>query len=316
MDVVEPEDIPLPDEPELEEESPYLRRQKAVAVRRSRLSRRLRLVLRGALFGILVLIPVGYVGYRLAAFALTSPRFLLTFPADVVVEGNGFVSRDEILSALGIPVPEKLGLGINLFRLSLEVKRKQVESIPWIRSATLTRAYPHRLAVHVVERTPVAFVNVGGQVKLVDAEGVLLEKPEKGVFDFPVLSGLEAEGGGAERRSRLALYEQFTRELAEEVPRSGWLVSEVDVTDADDLKALLIQGQETLLVHFGHNDFLPRFRNFLTLWPEVRKAHAKVDSVDLRYQNQIVVDPVGAVAPNPPGSGEADGRDNGRLRIE
>jgi hypothetical protein len=150
----------------------------------------------------------------------------------------------------------------------------------------------------------------------VDAEGVLLEKPEKGVFDFPVLSGLEAEGGGAERRSRLALYEQFTRELAEEVPRSGWLVSEVDVTDADDLKALLIQGQETLLVHFGHNDFLPRFRNFLTLWPEVRKAHAKVDSVDLRYQNQIVVDPVGAVAPNPPGSGEADGRDNGRLRIE
>jgi cell division protein FtsQ len=139
----------------------------------------------------------------------------------------------------------------------------------------------------------VAFVNMGGRVKLVDGDGVLLEKPEKAGFNFPVLAGLDEAAGLSERRARLAIYQDFTRDLGEEAPRSGWLISEVDLADPDDLKAVLVQGNETLLVHFGHGDFAERFQNFLTLLPQVRKANARIDSIDLRYRNQIVVNPQG-----------------------
>ena len=81
------------------------------------------------------------------------------------------------------------------------------------------------------------------------------------------------------------------RQLNEEAPRAGWLISEVDLSDADDLKALLVQGAETLQVHFGRKDFLDRFRIFLELLPELRKANTKLDSIDLRFRNQIVVSP-------------------------
>lgn len=285
--MAEDESIPLTRELDTEEESPYLRRQKAVAVRRSRVSRRLRWMI----FGMCALLPAGFAGYFLASFALTSPRFVLNSAEDVVIVGNQFVSREEVLNALGLPLGGTLGAAVNIFRLSLEVKRKQVESIAWVRSAALTRVYPHRLVVLLVERTPVAYVNIGGRVSLVDSEGVVLEKPEGASFDFPVLSGLDAAGRLDERRSRLALYQEFMGQLGEEAPRSGWLISEVDLADPDDLKAILVQGGETLQVHFGHRDFAERFRNFLLLLPELRNSNTKLDSVDLRFRNQVVVNP-------------------------
>ena len=292
MGMTGPENTLLPGELDSDGESPYLRRQKALAVRRSRVSHRLR----WTLFTIAVLLPAGLAGYFVARFALSSPLFVLNSDAQVVITGNRFVSREEILNALALPLGGPGTTGVNIFRLALETRRKQVESIPWVQSAALTRVYPSRLVVHVEERTPVAFASMGGPVGLVDSQGVLLEKPENASFDFPVITGLEASGGLEGRRSRLAIYQEFMRQLQEESPRSGWLISEVNLADPDDLVALLIQGQDTILVHFGHKDFLDRFRNFLVLLPELRKSNAKLDSVDLRYRNQIVVNP----QPSPP----------------
>jgi cell division septal protein FtsQ len=290
MSIDDADNIPLPGELEEEEESPFRRRQRAVPVRRGRFAR-LRRGLRWFLIGVLVLLPVGYSGYRLAVFGLTSPRFMLTSGDDIVLEGNRYVSREEALNVLGFPSNGKLTRGVNIFRFSLDDKRKQLESISWVKSATLTRAYPNRLAVTIAERTPVAFVNIDGRMKLVDGEGVLLDKPEKASFDFPVLAGLGSAGGQEERAARLGLFQQFSQEIISDAAASGWLVSEVDLADRDDLRAVLVQGRDTLLVHFGHTSFRERFQNFLTLLPEVRKSNGKIDSIDLRYRNQIVVNP-------------------------
>jgi cell division protein FtsQ len=290
MAVEELDDITLPADLDAEEESPYRRRQRPVPVRRRGLGG-IRFLLKWGLAALLVLPFVGYAGYSLAVFMLSSPRFLLTTEDDVVVTGNRYVSTDEVSNALGLARSGKQAFGMNILRISLEEKKKQLEAIPWVRSATVTRVYPNRLAVYLVERTPIAFVNIDGRLKLVDGEGVLLEKPERATFDFPVLTGLGAANGQAERVARLALYEAFLREISGEIPGSGWIVSEVDLADPDDLKAMLVEGRETLQVHFGHGAFQDRFRNFLTLLPEVRKVQGRIDSIDLRYRNQIVVNP-------------------------
>ncbi len=308
MSVENREDIPLPDELDGEEEAPFRRRQRAVRMRGGRLSR-LRRVACWGIVSALILLPAGYGAYRLVFFALTSPRFMLASAEDVMISGNQYVSREEILNAFGIPERGKLRSGVNIFRLSLEEKRKQVESIPWVQSATLSRAYPHRLSVTVLERTPLAFVNVGGRVKLVDGEGVLLEEPGKGAFNFPVLTGLGETLGPAERRARVVLYQQFWRELDAEFPGSGWMVSEVDLSDPEDLKAILVRGREALQVHFGNRDFAERFEHFLALLPELRRSHSRIDSVDLRYRNQIIVSPESTGAQEAPAPEPSTGRE-------
>jgi hypothetical protein len=65
----------------------------------------------------------------------------------------------------------------------------------------------------------------------------------------------------------------------------------VDLSDASNLKALLVQGGQTLLVYFGHTAFLERFENLMTVLPQLRKTNASIDSVDLRFRNQVVVNP-------------------------
>ena len=290
MDVANDDEIPLPDELEEEEESPFRRRQKPVQVRRARFAA-MRQFLKWSLVSLVAVVPGCYAAYRLGYYAATSPRFTLISAENVAIAGHKYVSDEEVLGVLGLPATGKLSRGINIFKLSLEEKRQQLETIPWVRSARVSRAYPARLSVEIVERTPVAFVNMGGKLKLVDGDGVLLEKPDKGDFNFPVIAGLGETGGLPERRARLAIYQDFMRGVAEDVPRSGWLISEVDLSDPDDLKAVLVQGKETVLVHFGHGDFAERFQNFLSLLPEVRRTNAVIDSIDLRYRNQIVVNP-------------------------
>jgi cell division protein FtsQ len=290
-----------PEELDGEEESPYLRRQKAVTVRRHRLSWSWRWVL----FFTAVVAPVGITSYYLTSFALSSPRFELHSADDVQVTGNQFVSREEVANALGLPLHAGSGPGIKIFRLSLEAERKQVGAIAWVRNAALTRILPNRLVVHITERTPVAFTNAGGHVSLVDSDGVLLDKPENAFFDLPVITGLDSTVSLDECRTRIALYQDFMRQLGEEISHSGWMVSEADLADGDDLKALLVQGRETLQVHFGHENFLEHFHTFLALLPELRKSNAPLDSVDLRYRNQVVVNPQGRTQPPPAGSAEA-----------
>jgi len=297
------EDNPLVDDPKTEEPSPYHRRPKAVQVRRQRISGRVWLVVKWALTAWMAAVPLAFGGYRLASYLLHSPRFRLTSPEDLVVEGNRHVSREEVLNALGMPLVATPGMAPNIFRIRLDASRRQLETIAWVQSATVTRAFPHRIVVHVTERVPIAFLSAGGQLKLVDHEGVLLEKPEHGDFAFPVLEGLEATGNPADRQARLEMFEDFVRQLADGPSTAGWLVSEVDLSDADDLKALLVRGRDSILVHFGHQDFAARFQEFLSLLPELRRSNARIYSVDLRYRNQVVVNP----QPAAPQAGRASG---------
>src|ERR1039458_9082491 len=199
MEMLEPNALPMPDLLDPQDDSPYLRRQKSVPLRRGRFSRRLRL----AVFVVAVLLPVGFTGYALATFALTSPLFVLTSPEDIVVMGNNFVSREEVLGALGLSLTGSLKAGTNIFRMSLDARRREVETLPWVRTASVTRILPHGLLVHLRERTPVAYVNVGGRVSLVDEDGMMLETPAAGFFISPFLYGLKNIASLDGRRARL-----------------------------------------------------------------------------------------------------------------
>lgn len=282
------DEILLPDKLDVEETSPYPRRPRAVSARRGALWRNKGKIALWSAAGLVVLIPLAYFSYRLGQFARSSERFDVTSPNDVVIAGNRYATSGEILNALGLP-PAGSKITANVFVLSLDEMRNRVEAIPWVKSATLTRAFPHRILVRVVEREPIAYVNVNGGLKLVDAEGVILEKPERGDFTFPVITGLDAASDADDRRSRIAMYQNLMKQLSQDPSPSGWLVSEVDLSDADDLKAVLVQGDDSILVHFGHEQFAERFHDFQSLVPEMRKTNPKIGSVDLRYRNQVVV---------------------------
>src|SRR5215472_14223681 len=205
----------------LEIASVYRRRQKAVAVSRRRVGSRVRWAVKAACF----VLSMGCLAALSTWYVMGSPHFDLSGPDSVILTGNQFVSQADIASAIGA------GAEPNLFRLSLDDVRREVEAIPWVQSASLRRVFPNHLQVEVIERKPVAYVNTGNGLKLVDREGVLLEKPSEAAFDFPVVTGIDSSMSAAVRKARLALFDRFEQELKSQVGGAGWLVSEVDLSD-------------------------------------------------------------------------------------
>src|SRR6185312_9757403 len=180
-------------------------------------------------------------------------------------------------------------LGRNVFFIPLGERRKAIESLPWVRSATVMRIWPARLQVRLEERTPVAFARRGGELDLIAADGVLLPTPPKSNYDFPVLTGLGT--GATARRAQVQRYLGFAAAVHDPA------ISEVDVAAPNDVQArLAVGGGGTVLVHFGDGNYAARYALFESQIAGWREKYPNLVSVDLHYDGQAIVDPGTAAA--------------------
>lgn len=88
---------------------------------------------------------------------------------DVVVVGRMRTDKTHILNLL------ELGRGKSLFGINLAQAKENLESISWIKTATIERKLPHTLSVHIVEKIPVSLWQHKGKVHLMDRDGDLVE---------------------------------------------------------------------------------------------------------------------------------------------
>ena len=247
------------------------------------------------------LVLLGAVTLTVAAvrqFLLHDPRFAITTSTEIAVEGNEHISRTDVLGVFGSDLER------NIFRIPLAERRADLERLPWVAHATVERLLPNHLRVHVVERTPIAFVRQGSHIGLVDADGVLLDMPPESAGDphysFPVLTGLAPDDTPELRSARMEVYRRFMADLDSTGQRRTQALSEVDVTNPEDVKALVTLGGSDLLVHFGDEQFLHRFESLQKHLPEWRTQYPKLASADMRYERQVVLEMQGGAAPLPP----------------
>jgi cell division protein FtsQ len=214
------------------------------------------------------------------------PRFFIQSASSIEIQGNVHLTRDELVNIFGEDVER------NIFYVSLAQRRAQLQQLPWVEHATVMRLLPNRLRVSIVERTPVAFVRQGSQIGLVDASGVLLDLPRHGDahYSFPVVTGITAVDPVSTRAARMKIFEQFTSDLDSSGEKISQKLSEVDLSNPEDVKALIPDDGKDVLVHFGDTDFLNRYRKFEEHLAEWRTQYPTLSSVDMRYERQVVLE--------------------------
>ena len=284
----EPE--PYPSEALADAERRYLRRQKPVEIRRRRFGRKGWPALRRWMGVTLATVCASFLLYQGARFFLFSPSVELNSYDQIEVFGNHFVSRAAVTERFA---PD---LGQSVLRVPLEDRRAALETIPWVAQAGVQRALPNRIRIELTERTPVAFLRSAAGLALVDAQGVILERPLEAEFRFPVVAGLTEAMPPAEREQRMRLFVDFLRELDLARPGAGDSVSEVDLADAEDLHATLtglpgLEQPAPLLVRFGDKDFGNKYRLLVDNIAQWRAHTGRIESVDLRFARQVVVNP-------------------------
>ena len=104
----------------------------------------------------------------------------------VVVEGATRVPADQIMAALQPQINKPLPL------VDMGAVRKAVEAQPLVKSYSTVAVPPHTLVIKIVERSPIGYVTVNGDLTMVDPAGVVLEVSTERIPGVPLIT---VEGG-------------------------------------------------------------------------------------------------------------------------
>ncbi len=268
-----------------DQESPFLRGQKRVSARRSSLPKRTVSRLLRASIAAIVLGVVAIAGWGLYRYSEHYWRFRVESSDNIDVTGMQNVTKKQIMEVMGADI------GRNIFFVPLAQQKTQLEQIPWVESASVMRFVPNRLKVEIHERTPVAFARVGPRIALIDAGGTLMELPQKTKYSFPVILGMNLGEPLSTRAPRMKAYNALVQELDSGGARYSQDLSEVDLTDLDNVKVRVNDPAGDVQVELGASDFLKRYKTYVSHVQEWRHQFQKLESVNLRYDNQVIVNP-------------------------
>jgi cell division protein FtsQ len=290
---------------ESDQESPFLRAQKRVPVRRGPLPKKTANRLKIGLLAALVAGSVAGVLFAVHHYATTSWRFQIESSDSIQISGNENVTRDEVLAVFGEDISR------NIFKVSLDGRKQKLEQIPWVETATVMRYLPNRLAVVVKERTPVAFVQTDSRIALIDASGVVMELPPGAKYSFPALVGFSDAEPLSTRVPRMKIFSALMRDLDSGGRGYSQDISDVDLTDPNDVKMTAAQGSVLIHACTGNllaaypgaaydqkcsaKDFLEQYEKYLAVVSQCRARFgtAKLD-VDTRFVGQVPCKPIGA----------------------
>ena len=278
--------------PELigDDEPRYLRRQKPVEIRRRKLSGHGWTFYRRVLLSTATGAAITVGAYHGTRFLLYAPSMLLLRPEQIELTGNHVVTREAVLKQF---VEDR---NRSVLRMSLDLRRSQLEQIPWIESATVERILPNRIRIELTERTPIAFVRNGDEVALMDPHGVILDRPRDADFQFPIVTGVSEDLPRDQREKRIELYQEFMKDI--ELVRGGSSenVSEVDLSVPRDVRVVMTglaspTDPQAVTVHFGSGDFSGKYKMLVDNFAQWQAHTGHVQSIDLQYARQVVVNP-------------------------
>jgi cell division protein FtsQ len=236
---------------------------------------------------VLVLCAFTTAGLTLKHYLERDARFRIAGSGNIQAAGLTEVTRAQLLPVFGEDI------GRNVFYVPLNVRRKQLEQIPWIERATVMRLLPDQIRVSVVERKPVAFTRHGQQIGLVDADGVLLSMAPGTMaarhYSFPVVTGIDPGDPAGSRKARMEMYQRMMSELDADGKRNSEQISEIDLTDPEDARVLMPEQGTDILAHLGEDHFLERYQRFQAHIAEWGQQYPHLASVDLRYDDQVVL---------------------------
>jgi len=279
-----------PYRPELlaDEEPRYLRRQKPLEIRRKKFGGRTWPFYRRVLVWTIVGAASVTVTMVAGRFLLYSPQVLLLKSDQIDLLGNHIVSREAVLQ------PFAHDRNRSVLRIPLEARRGQLEQLPWVESASVQRVLPNRIRIELMERTPIAFLRNGTELALIDAHGVILNRPEGEDLHFPIVTGLPDSMPRDERERRMQTYQEFLRDADLVRTGSSDRVSEIDLSSAKDLRVVMTglassTDSQAVTIHFGTSDFTGKYRMLVENFAQWQANAGRVQSIDLQYSRQVVV---------------------------
>lgn len=245
------------------------------------------------LLGLIVLAGGLFAFHRVERFLISDSRFQLApspeygiDPPGMTIDGVTRASRKSILNVF------TNDYGRSVYLMPVEKRREELMHVEWVREAVVARFWPNQIFIRVEERKPAAFFQEGfgtetkSRIWLIDEDGVLLHLPPQMTFHLPVVVGFRADSKIEERRKRVLRMLRLMRD----VKTYGAKISEVDVSDMDNLKAIVqAPDNHAMVLWLGDKNFYQRMEDFERSYAEIRRRLPGVTTLDMRLDGRISV---------------------------
>ena len=221
----------------------------------------------------------------------------------ITVKGNYTLTKEEVLKAANL----KADSVINLQELNIVFLQDRICKHPEIKRASVSKNPPDELIIEIVEKRPVAILNTGRELKLVDEElEVFSFKNFEKLYDLPVINGIRPEViqniEKGEKSEELQLGVYFVLSAMKKSKLIFSQISEVNMSDSN--KVIVYSNENNTPFYFPRfpekniisdssyqkliNDKLTLFKKYYDKIYADSKGK-NVGYVDLRFNNQIVV---------------------------
>lgn len=260
---------------------------------KNRLKRRAGDVLRETGRAILLTGAVAGVAFvLLAAFDLMirSPFFSVR---ETVVRGCKELTEKDIVALAAVRSAP------NILSLNLEAMARRIRTNPWIRQVSIGREFPGRLVIVIQERKPVALLEKGNALFLLDDDGTPFKKLAAGeVNDLPVLTGLVRTDRVDEALLKSALALLNTLAAAKDAPPIG-VVSEIHGNETFGLSLFTDTG---LCLQLGFDGYETKLKRLAPVMEDLDKKNLKSafllidlnDPAKINVQRRNIMGPTGS----------------------
>ena len=225
------------------------------------------------------LVVVG--GFFLVQLLMASDMFRIDA---IDVTGNTRLTREQIVLLSDIEP------GVNTFSLDLGMIGHKIEENPWVKQARVQRIFPRQVKITLVERKPVAIINLGYLYYLDDHGEIFKVLDSSDQLDFPVVTGFDYERAQQHETEYAQLLKQIVTLIADLKQRKTLnlaQVSEIHRTAENGLTMLTMNGG--VAIKLGWDHFARKIDRLEQIYAQLQPKLPILDYIDLNVDEKVIV---------------------------
>jgi cell division protein FtsQ len=207
------------------------------------------------------------------------------FRVDMIrVEGNHRLA-EETLVALSDVQP-----GMSTFSLDLDLIGRKIAENPWVKEARIQRIFPRQISIRVVEREPLAIVNLG-YLYYLDVTGAIFKLLDgSDSLDYPVITGFntaQLELGRHKDRAQLLNVIGLINELQSRSQFGLDKVSEIHKESGGGLSVYTLDSG--VRIRLGDDKYHEKLDRLERIYALLKPKMKMLDYIDLNVDEKVIV---------------------------
>ena len=176
-------------------------------------------------------------------------------------------------------------IGTNIFEIDLNRLKTEIKKHPWVLDVNVTRIFPDRLRLHIVEREPKAILSME-KLYFLDAQGKIIAeiRPTDNV-NFPVISGITPRVY-QKGETILQAYELFQK-YHENAYLKDWPISEIHWKPKSGFT--IFTSNPSFEIQMGKDQFFKKMTRLEKVLKDLSQKSMLPKRIDLNFTKKAVV---------------------------